>query len=484
MYRYSVFLVQLFLIVTFFSFGQTIKIKAFLAEKQFFSPVEGEFIEFQFQFSGYTFKYEPFENGLRGKLALSFEVSNADSIVHKDYYALYTPVMRDSIIDDFFEIKRLPLSSGDYKLKIKIEDLLDETRFVEAVKNFKVYDFTNEIVISDIQVNENVLKSEDPSNIFYKSGALMYPKLTTFFPQEEIKMPVYFEIYQLDKHQDSAYILNQKVINTDTGKEVPSFTSRSRVKSAQIVPILKLLNIENLSTGSYELQYSLSTRSNDTLAKKVYRFDRSNDLGDIVQEESVLVDPAFQQSISDDSVMFYLASLIPIAKQAENKNISKILKSHNDSIARKHIQAFWIATAGTNYYEQWIKYKAQVMYVEKMYSNNYMKGYQTDRGRVYLQYGAPSMVVQRDVSSTEYPYEIWQYNKIERFSNKRFIFYNPDLVTNGYRLLHSDMVGELKNNSWQYELNKRNTNTGTVDDPNQNVQPTYGGSANDYYRQY
>ena len=484
MFRYSVFLVQFFLIVNFFSFGQTTKVKAFLAEKQFYSSVEGEFIEFQFQFSGYTFKYEPFENGLRGKLALSFEVYNSDSIVHKDYYALYTPVMRDSIIDDFFEIKRLPLSSGNYKLKIKIEDLLDETRSVEAVKNFHVYDCTKEVTISDIQVNENVLKSDDPSNIFYKSGALMYPKLTTFFPQEEIKMPVYFEIYQLDKHQDSAYILNQKVISTDTGKEVPLFTSRSRIKSAQVVPVLKLLNIENLPTGSYELQYSLSTRSNDTLAKKVYRFDRSNDLGDIVQEESVLIDPAFQQSIADDSVMFYLASLIPITKQAENKNISKILKSHNDSLARKHIQAFWIATAGANYYEQWIKYKAQVMYVEKMYSNNYMKGYQTDRGRVYLQYGAPSMVVQRDVSSTEYPYEIWQYNKIERFSNKRFIFYNPDLVTNGYRLLHSDMVGELKNNSWQYELNKRNTNTGTVDDPNQNVQPTYGGSANDYYRQY
>ena len=100
---------------------------------------------------------------------------------------------------------------------------------------------------------------------------------------------------------------------------------------------------------------------------------------------------------------------------------------------------------------------------------------------MYLQYGAPTQVIQKDVSSNEYPYEIWQYNKIGKFSNKRFIFYNPDLVNNGYRLLHSDMIGELKNASWQLVLNKRNSVNGTIDDPNQNVQSTYGGNSKNNY---
>ena len=76
------------------------------------------------------------------------------------------------------------------------------------------------------------------------------------------------------------------------------------------------------------------------------------------------------------------------------------------------------------------------------------------------------------------------YNKIGAFSNKRFVFYNPDLVNNAYRLLHSDMLGELKNPAWQQILVKRNTMNGDVDSPNKFNQRVWGGNSNDYFRQY
>ena len=151
---------------------------------------------------------------------------------------------------------------------------------------------------------------------------------------------------------------------------------------------------------------------------------------------------------------------------------------------RKHIQAFWLQTAAQNTYEAWIKYKLQVQLVERVYSNNFQVGYETDRGRVYLQYGAPTTIVEKENSPTEYPYEIWQYNKIGSFSNKRFVFYNPDLVNNTYTLLHSDMIGELKNPGWPQILSKRNTSNGNVDDPNLFNQQHFGGASNDLFRQY
>ncbi len=478
----------LFLLLLNFYAGNTIaqtsKIKAYLGEKQYYDPTLGNYIEFQFQFVGYTFKYELVEEGLQGKVKIGIVINQENKKVFEDTYALNTPIMRDSIIDDFFEIKRVALQPGNYQLSLVIEDLLDSTKMVKATKKITIRDFSTEIQLSDIQINENVLKGGSPEDVFFKSGLLMFPKITTFFSEEEKQLPVYFEIYNTMQAKDSAFILLQEIIDREKEVSLMSYRAMSRVKQYEVIPILKLVDISNLLTGNYELRYSLLTRNNDTLTSSSYFFDRSNDQGQLINENTVLIDPAFQSSIHNDSVAFYLASLIPVAKQSEVKNIIKILKEGNDSISRKHIQAFWLGTAGVDYYEQWLKYKTQVLYVEKLYRNNYLKGYETDRGRVYLQYGAPSMVVQRDVSSTEYPYEIWQYNKIGRFSNKRFIFYNPDLITNGYRLLHSDMVGELKNNSWQYELNKRNTNTGTVDDPNQNVQPSYGGNANDYFRQY
>ena len=96
---------------------------------------------------------------------------------------------------------------------------------------------------------------------------------------------------------------------------------------------------------------------------------------------------------------------------------------------------------------------------------------------VYLQYGAPSRTLDRELSASEYPYEMWEYNKIGIYSNKKFIFYNPDLVNNNYRLLHSDMIGELKNPRWQAELNSRSIKRGNVDDPNEYNPDSWGNNA-------
>jgi GWxTD domain-containing protein len=215
-----------------------------------------------------------------------------------------------------------------------------------------------------------------------------------------------------------------------------------------------------------------------------YMFERTNILDQNLNLDNLVLDPAFQNSISDDSLDYYLESLIPIAKQSEILNIISSLKTKNKEIARKHIQGFWVKTSATNPYEAWISYKQQVQFVQKLYSNNFQDGYETDRGRVYLKYGAPTNVIQKETSPSEYPYEIWQYNKIERFSNKRFIFYNPDLVNNTYRLLHSDMLGEVKNQGWQAALSKRNTVNGSVDNPNMYNQDHFGGNSNDLFRQY
>jgi hypothetical protein len=46
------------------------------------------------------------------------------------------------------------------------------------------------------------------------------------------------------------------------------------------------------------------------------------------------------------------------------------------------------------------------------------------------------------------------------------------------------MIGELKNQSWQLALNKRNTTNGSIDDPNQNIQQSYGGNSYNNFRQY
>jgi hypothetical protein len=123
-----------------------------------------------------------------------------------------------------------------------------------------------------------------------------------------------------------------------------------------------------------------------------------------------------------------------------------------------------------------------------------MRGYMTERGRVYLQYGPPDQRVLMYNEPSSYPYEIWQYYTIRgnttnpgtsnqpnntTQSNKRFVFANFDLVTNNFVLLHSDARGEVRDDRWQTRLVKRDSQYRDLD--KNRTDPQYGGHSNDIF---
>ncbi len=471
----------LFLLPVFISHGQ---LKAYLDTKQFYDPQLGNYIEIYMQFVSSSLKYEGKETGLQGKIAIRLNVSQKDSTYFSDLYLLESPLMKDSIVEDFYDVVRFAILPGPYKLKVELSDVLnDKSKAVMAESELVVKDLSQDVTLSDLEIAEFAKKS-DLSNNFTKSGFYILPRLTNYYPSELRKIPVYFEVYNSNQLSDSVFILKQTVKNVETSKELFDYEYYSKHVKSTVVPIIRGVDIANLPSGKYELIYTILDRTKNELFAQSYTFERTNMLDQNLNMENLVLDPAFQNSITDDSLDFYLESLIPISKQNEILNIISSLKTKNKEIARKHIQAFWVKTNATNPYESWISYKQQVLFVQKLYSNNFQDGYETDRGRVYLKYGAPTNVIQKETSPSEYPYEIWQYNKIERFSNRRFIFYNPDLVNNTYRLLHSDMLGEIKNQGWQAALSKRNTVNGSVDNPNMYNQDHFGGNSNDLFRQY
>jgi GWxTD domain-containing protein len=477
------FLLLFSLILSFSSFSQGSKLKAYLDTKQFYAPETGNYIEIYLQFVGATAKFIPVTDGIQAKIAVSIEIFQGENKINSDVYILESPLSKDSVQDDFYEVRRFLLPPGNFNLKLNLVDINKEKSSVAAEVPISIEDYSKTFSISDIEIAEYAYRSDVTSN-FQKSGYHIIPWISNFYSSNLTKIPAYFEIYNADLLQDTLVGVVQKIVNTQTDTEIESFTKMTRLKNEKVIPIFKTYDIELLETGTYKLVVELVNRKMEILATQNYPFERSNEVVASFNPEQMVLDPAFQKSITDDSVSFYLASLIPIARPAEIKNIIATLKTKNTEKIRKHLQAFWVQSSPQNSYEAWMKYKIQVQFVNEIYGNNFQDGFETDRGRVYLKYGAPSSVVTKETSPSEYPYEIWTYNKIASFSNKRFIFYNPDLVNNAYRLLHSDMLGETKNLGWQQILAKRNTNNGNVDNPNQNYQQHFGGNSNDLFRQY
>jgi GWxTD domain-containing protein len=479
--------IVIFISTSLLSFGQKEKLKAYIDVKDFYHPETGSYAEIELQFAIQSASLKTIgDSAFQASIAIYFDILSKNSIIKSDAYILNSPLyqIKDSLIEDFYEIKRYSLEPGKYELKVRIKDLnAENTEDVSGSQTFTINDPKGEITISNILPAEYVIKSDEES-VFQRSGLHIIPMFSNFFSSRTNTIPVYCELYNTGVNNDSILGLMYRIMNSKNYVEMEEYTTISRFITSPFIPKFKAINIELLTSGSYLLEICVVNKDFEILASTSYAFERDNDMTEILNSENIILNPAFQESIAEDSIIYYLESLIPISKPAEVKNIVSTIKTKNKDKCRKHIQAFWVKTSPSNSYEAWVKYKKQVDFVEKVYGNNFQEGFETDRGRVYLQYGAPSNIVAREASPSEYPYEIWTFNKIGVFSNKRFVFYNPDLVNRAYRLLHSDMIGELKNNSWPQILSKRNTVNGNIDNPNQNNVDHWGGNSNEYFRQY
>lgn len=482
----------LLLTAALFIFGgqgiaQDKKIKAYLNERQFYAPSEGNYLEVQLHFAGHTLNYVTNNGDTYAEVEVTQLFSQMDSVVRFDKYVLKGPLVIDSIVDDFHDIQRYSLPAGNYQYELTINDKNSENAAISVEKEIVIEEMGDGIGISDLSAAESIRPSGDEVNTFTKLGYDVIPMVTNYYPTELQHLPYYVEVFNTDRfYEDSVYVVQQKLVKRNSEMDLTEYTRYFRYGASPLQPIAKYIDISTLPTGAYTLEINVLNRDKDIVAQEKFDFDRNNttEMNEIAYQSSIL-DPSFEESIPTDSTGYYVASLIPISSPGEVKNIIDLLKKRDNEKNKKYLQAYWKTTSPDNPFEGWIRYKAQVQKVERLFATNYQVGFETDRGRVFLEYGAPSQLTERPSSPSEYPYEIWQYDKIGRFSNKRFVFYSPTNLNKDYRLLHSDMVGELQNYRWRYALNKRNTPDQNLDNPNgSGYQNHFGGNSSLYYNSY
>ena len=170
-------------------------LKAYLDSKQFYAPGVGNYVEFNLQFAGYSLNYVGAEGGLIGEVAVMMQLSKNGETVASDAYRLSSPLMKDSIVEDFYDVKRFQLEPGRYSFYISLQDVNGEKEPMEATQTIHVEELGDAISISDIAVAEVAAISTDPTSVFYKSGYDVIPRISTFYPEQLNTIPVYFEIY-------------------------------------------------------------------------------------------------------------------------------------------------------------------------------------------------------------------------------------------------------------------------------------------------
>lgn len=440
--------------------------------KIYYTPTQNPYIETLLQFSSGSLKYLSNENGA---LVSAVEITQifklGDSIVLADKYIVNSPEMADSTVEDYFDVKRFQLDAGSYNFEIIIKDVnSDETISGSQLIEIKPFDSGN-VSFSSIGYIQSASKT-DKTSPFVKNGYLILPYLTNYFPPVNDKIAAYFELYNTQQviGQGEKFMLTFEIEDYLTGHKIEDAFKFQKFTSSEIVPVLSFMSIETLPSGEYNLVVTLIDKNNQTLKTEKIFFQRRSDIvvPSQVSIENLDLANSFTNDVDYDSIPYYINSLLPISERMDDDAILSLLKSGDTLSMQKYFHAFWVHTSPENPYEGWLKYKSQVMYCEDLFATQIKHGFETDRGRVYLQYGAPNSVEDRQYDPNSLPYQIWHFYRIGQRSNVRFVFYNPDLVTNDYPLLHSDMQGELQNSNWQEYLQD-------FANPNREMDPTIRG---------
>jgi GWxTD domain-containing protein len=474
------------------------RVTAYLTYASFNVPAKTSYIETYLSVIGSSVKFTKNDNGkFQGAVDISIAFTQKGEIKSAKKYTLNSPETADTStgFPNFIDQQRFTLANGEYIMEMSIADKNNSTEKPFASQVPVTINFTDEHVsFSDIQLLESYSKSVNPS-ILTKSGYDLVPYVSTFYPENISKFKFYSEIYNSKKIMgaEQKMVLSYYLESFEKGVKLTDYSAFSKQTCNDVNILLSEFDITKLPSGNYNFIVEVRDKENKIQAMQKLFFQRRNTKGKLSYDDlkSVVVSNTFVSYYTNkDTLLDYLRSIRPISSFSEIQYEENQIKEKNVETMQQFFYNFWRARNEHDPQIAWLEYYKEVMKVNKEFGTYGLKGYDTDRGRVYLQYGPPDQRTKMDREPSAYPYEIWEYYRLydkslsvtypeNKQSNKKFVFYNPDLVTNKYTLIHSNAQGEINNTRWELLLHKRDTQINNMDI---NTAPrSYGDNAQDNF---
>lgn len=487
------------LLISFISLSGNLvgeNVTAYVTYASFNVPAQKPYFETYLSVIGNSLSYIKNANGkFQGAIDISVSFVQSGTIKSAQKYTLNSPELDDTVKErpNFLDQQRYELENGAYEMELSITDKNKPGAKPFTTKVSVKINFPDDrVMLSDIQLLESYTKSVNPG-VLTKSGYDLVPYVSTFYPENISKIKFYAEIYNAKKilGDGQRMIISYYLETYETKTQLSEFAGFSKQAANDVNILLAEFNAEKLPTGNYNLVIQVRDKENKIQADQICFVQRKAKQVALSEADLKTIDVSktfvsYYKNI--DTLTDYMRCLRPISSSSEIEFAENQLKEKKLELIQQFFYNFWRSRNEKQPEITWLEYYKEVMKVNEQFATYGMKGYDTDRGRIYLQYGTPDARDQYPLEPSAYPYEIWQYNQLtdrsqaltnpnNKQSNKRFVFYNPDKVTNKYWLLHSDAKGERYNNRWQIDIHKRDTNSPNLD--NEKVRDHFGGQSTD-----
>jgi GWxTD domain-containing protein len=437
-----------FLVVMMTTATQAKELQALFSNAAFFSHAEGPYVETYLKIFGPSAEYVITPRGTyQASLQVTMIFKKGDKITDYRKYNLLSAELEDTLNSqpDFIDEQRISLPFGVYELDLSLSDNNSKESPISNTFATTLEFNDSSLKFSDIQLVES-FKVTDQANVLSKSGFDLVPYVADFFPPSVQMMNFYTELYNMDKKigEDQVFLFRYYIESSKDQVVMEDLAKFQRQKSAPVNPLLVSLPVFDLPNGNFNFVVVALDRNNEILATNKIGFYRLNPGIQLDEPDIKAIDitATFAEKISSqDSLIFYLQCLNPIASMRENQYADKILKSNDLKLMQKFLYGFWKTRNDQSPEAEWNSYKMQVLAIEELYKTKVKHGYETDMGYTWLKFGTPDQVDDSRHEPSAVPYVIWHYFHIENQSNVRFVFNNPHLVGTEYFLIFSDARG-------------------------------------------
>lgn len=350
--------------------------------------------------------------------------------------------------EDIVDILRFYVPRGRYRAIMRAVDLYNTQNYdsVSFDLNVPVFDSKDRLMISSLELCYSISKSTDTLDVFYKNSYKVVPNPTALYG---LKVPVlyyYFELYNvLNGVRGKEYQIKVSVLDVNQNK-VQEVREKNflRTKLYNSVVEVGTVNVNMLPTGIYYLDIAISELDGSLLAGNRRKFFVYNPT--VAPKVDTVMFLAELSGVEEKDLDDEFSKASYISTQEEKNMYSKLV---GVDAKRRFLGLFWARRGGIEFRK---KYLDRVEQANQKFTTRFTPGWKTDRGRVYIVYGPPDEVERYPYSENMKPYEIWHYYNLQG----GVIFVFGDRTGFGsYELLHSTLVGEIKNEQWMYLLMQR-----------------------------
>lgn len=325
---------------------------------------------------------------------------------------------------------------GKYMMKVDVHDVKNLQKTGSTDFELFVPEILNQpLSASQIEFVSHAEKSYEQGH-FVKNKRKVIPNPSRRYGILNPTIFIYFEIYHIPESINEL-TLNYFIRQTN-GALVRNFPERQVPVSGVNISLIHGFDVSTVSSGIYEFCIAIQDsngREATTTSRQfeVIQLDYFDSSPELTEQEEEIAARLLKYIATPDEYRFY--------QQLNLKSKARFL-----------IQ-FWRdkdPTPGTSENEFLNQIQQRYLFANKNFSWGGIEGWNTDRGRVLIQYGMPDEIEKFHSDAASSPYEIWQYQQ-----ERNYIFIFGDVRADGrFTLLHSTRENEIHNVRWKELLRK------------------------------